>query len=367
MKSVVIETRGRTATLLSEDGRIFNVRNKNYNVGQEITGGVKVKMSTRTTAALAVVACFVMLFVIGTAAYYTPTAYVSFDVNPSIEYRLNMFDIVLSARGGNDDGSEILERIDLRRLKNKQIDEAVAIMINEIAEAGYLEDEDAGIIISTSARNMKKAERMAERLKERANEVCKTRGRERLASAEAFGRERVKEARERGVTPGRLRLVEMLKSFSDDPDFDIDEWLDKSVKEILAEIKKHRENIREEVREELESSELKEKLVAMLRDFSDDPENFDVEGWMEKPLKEILAELKKHREEIRDAVKEKLNSEPLRQKLEEKLGRISDKIEDFDLEELLDKPVREILDELKELREAILPEKRNNRRSSRGN
>ncbi len=367
MKSVVIETRGRVATLLSEDGRIFNVRNKNYRVGQEITGGVHAKIGTRTIAALAAAACLLLLFCVGAAAYYTPTAYVSIDVNPSIEYRVNMFGTVLSASGVNDDGSEMLDKINLRRLRNKPIDEAVAITVEEIAEAGYIDDEEAGIIISTSARNQRRAEKLAERLEEKANEACRLRGRGKLASAEAFGRELVGEARERGVTPGKLRLVQILRNLSDDPDFNIDEWLDKPVGEILAEIRKYREVIKEKVKEELESSELKEKLVEMLRNLSDDPENFNVEEWMQKPIGEILAELKAHREAIRDAVKEKLESEALRQKLEEKLKKISEKIEDFDLEEWLDMPVREALDELRELREAIKSEQRKIRGKIRGN
>lgn len=57
----------------------------------------------------------------GALAYYTPAKYVSLDVNPSIEYQLNIFDRVLTVKGVNDDGSEIVDEIDLGNLKNKKL------------------------------------------------------------------------------------------------------------------------------------------------------------------------------------------------------------------------------------------------------
>jgi hypothetical protein len=45
-----------------------------------------------------------------------------------------MFERVLSVKGVNDDGSEILEEIDLSNLGNKSIEEALALTVQRIAK-----------------------------------------------------------------------------------------------------------------------------------------------------------------------------------------------------------------------------------------
>ncbi len=50
----------------------------------------------------------------------------------------------------------------------------------------------------------------------------------------SVGLERVQQAREMGVTPGKLNLVEKLRDSAPNPeDIDIEEWLDNSVKDIM--------------------------------------------------------------------------------------------------------------------------------------
>ncbi len=239
MKSVVIEIRGNVATLLSDNGCIINVKNKNYEIGQEVINSMKNK--SKMITAIAAAACFVVVLTAGVAAYNVPTSYVSFDVNPSIEYEVNMFGKVVSVNGVNDDGSELIAEIELDKLKNKSIDDALSLTVDKVTEAGYLNEEGSGIVIATSAKNMKKAGELAEKLEEVANDACEKNNRERVAQAEAVGKERVEEARELGVTPGKLNIVQKLRDSSEDPgNFNIDEWLDKSVKDIMAQTNKNK-------------------------------------------------------------------------------------------------------------------------------
>lgn len=79
----------------------------------------------RMSAAAACAVCALGMAGVGAYAYYTPTSYVSLDVNPSIEYRLNVFDRVLSVVGVNDDGENILDGIGQTKIKNKSIDKAI--------------------------------------------------------------------------------------------------------------------------------------------------------------------------------------------------------------------------------------------------
>ena len=245
MKAVIVEIRGNTAVLLSDDGCIVKVKNQNYELGQEVKMSMKKQFNFKKLASFAAAACLVLLISGGVAAYYTPTTYVSLDVNPSIEYAVNMFDRVLSATGVNDDGSEIIDEIELDNLKHKNIQNAISSTVDEIARKGYLDADGAGIVISTSGDDMEKAQELAENLEETANESCEQNNCKASINAEAIGKKRVEQARELGVTPGKLNLVEKLKASADDPEsIDINEWLNKSVKDIMAQTKQNREQAR---------------------------------------------------------------------------------------------------------------------------
>lgn len=73
----------------------------------------------------------------GYSLYYTPTSYISIDVNPSVELTLNRFDRVLCATGYNEDGEIVLANLDLKNIAyTKAIDkllasEAFSVYLNE--------------------------------------------------------------------------------------------------------------------------------------------------------------------------------------------------------------------------------------------
>ena len=166
MKSVIVEIRGKYAAALSEDGSIIKIKNNGYAIGQQIITVSPVRVNPQKLIAMA--ACIALLLIsgLGAYAYFTPYSYVSLDINPSVEFILNRFDCVLSVEGVNDDGRAIAESIDLSKLRNRPIDYAVVHTVNEISKHGYLEGSGiSGIVIATSANNSKKAERLAAELK----------------------------------------------------------------------------------------------------------------------------------------------------------------------------------------------------------
>ncbi|MDD4125546.1 MAG: hypothetical protein PHW77_07480 [Eubacteriales bacterium] len=242
MKAVITQIVGNTAVSLSDDGCISKIKNRDYTLGQEIEMKTNIKIRPRKIIALAAAACLVMFLGLSAAAYYIPATYVSIDVNPSIEYGVNMFDRVVSVRGVNDDGSEIVDEIDIGNLKNKKINEAITLTVNKIAEKGYLDNENAGIVISTSSNNMEEADELAQNLYDTVNAACEQNNCKAEICSEAVGKERVEKAKALGVTPGKLNLLEKLQSSSENPeDFDINEWLTKSVAEIMSQTKQNKE------------------------------------------------------------------------------------------------------------------------------
>ena len=52
--------------------------------------------------------------------YHRPVSYISIDVNPSIELAINRFDKVVSAKGYNADGQDILQHVSLKNISYMQ-------------------------------------------------------------------------------------------------------------------------------------------------------------------------------------------------------------------------------------------------------
>ena len=193
----------------------------------------------RIGVAAACVACVLGMTGVGAYAYYTPTSYVSLDVNPSIEYSLNVFDRVLSVKGVNDDGENILEDIGQIKIKNESIDKAIRETVNAIAQLGYFpKDSEGGVVIAVSDKNTDKAEKLSEKLKETVEEIADEEKLDVEVESMAVGEARVQEAKSLGVTPGKLNLVEKLQKSSENADdINIEEWLNKPVKDIMKQTK----------------------------------------------------------------------------------------------------------------------------------
>lgn len=288
MKSVVLEVKGKFAAVLSDDGSIKKIKNKNYAVGQEIWSIQKeedLKMKKLPVAkkmALCASCAAIMLFSAGVWAYAAPYSYVSLDVNPSIEYTLNRLDRVIKVKAVNDDGQAILDELNMTDLKNKSIEDAILATVQQISNEGYFTESnpdkltataseaakdgnetaepvtatasqamensgtdtqvgksiDGGIVITVSGGNQKISDKFVLEIREAVEKLVDETVEVEVSSV---GLERVREARTLGVTPGKLNLVEKLKSSASDPDsIVIQEWLNRPVKEIMKEIKKNR-------------------------------------------------------------------------------------------------------------------------------
>ncbi len=235
MKAVIVELRGTYAVALSDDGCIRQLKNKDYVVGQEIELTAVRKPALRIASIAAVIAAIA----IPSYAYYAPYSYVSLDTVPSIEYSLNRFDRVLSCTVVNGEGAEILERL---ALKNKNINEAIQLTVNAIAEEGYLTSAESGdIVITASSKDDEKSDRLAETLADTAAASAREEALTVEVEAEGVGQKRVQDAKALGITPGKLNLIEELKQSSDpETPVEIEDWVDKSVKEIIKQTKENK-------------------------------------------------------------------------------------------------------------------------------
>ena len=247
MKGIVVEIHNHMAAVLSDEGCVVKVSNYNYQIGQEVEISMKKQIKFKKAFAFAsAAACILVMFGISAYAYYTPYTYVSLDVNPSIEYSVNRFDRVLAVKGVNDDGTEIISGIELNNLKNKSIEDAISLTIDEISDAGYLDSNASGIVITTSSDAMTKAGELVQTLEKVVNKGVEKNNHEAVVTAEAVGADRVAEAQSLGVTPGKLNLVEKMMKYADNAEnINKEEWLHKSVKDIMAKTNEYKEQNQE--------------------------------------------------------------------------------------------------------------------------
>lgn len=242
MKSVIVEIKDGFAAALSDDGCVVKIKNQNYEVGQVLQVSNPKICFTKKIVAFAASAAALVVFSTGAWAYASPYSYVSLDVNPSIEFTLNRFDRVLDIKAVNDDGEEILSQLQLEDLNNKTIETAIIKTLEQISGSGYFDGEtEDGIVIATSGKNVDKADRLAEDLKQTVEIEVAEKGDDFAVETFSVGLEQVEQARELGVTPGKLHLVENLQSSVTDPTtIDMQEWLDKPVKDIMKATKDYK-------------------------------------------------------------------------------------------------------------------------------
>ena len=234
MKAVIVEIRGETAAALGRDGTVFKVKNRAYAVGQTIDVRRGVRSIRRQIAVLAAAAAAVFLIVgAGIFTYAAPYSMVGLDVNPSLQYTLNRLGLVLSVEAVNGDGDEILAEVGT--LSNRSIEDAIVITVRQITEDGYFDgDEPGGIVIAASSRDEGEARRLAENVRETAISVTRESEKDVVVAALTVDQDQVEQAKELGVSPGKLTLVEQLKDTASNPeDIDVMEWLEKPVKDIM--------------------------------------------------------------------------------------------------------------------------------------
>ncbi len=238
MKGIVVEIDNNNAVILADDGLFTKIRNHDYEIGQTINIKEIRRSGARMIAGIAGMVAAIAVCTAGGFAYFTPTDYVSLDVNPSVEYSVNVFDRILDVKAVNDDGKAILSSLDLN---NMTIEDAVKATLDRLIADGYITDDpNGGVVITTSNEELEEAEQLAAELEEEIQAYLDSReGIYVDVEAEAVGLERVSEARELGVTPGKLNLVEKLQK-STNGAIERGEWLTMPVKEINKAIKENR-------------------------------------------------------------------------------------------------------------------------------
>lgn len=246
MKGIVVELNGKYAIVLNKNGEFLKVKNRgNFAVGYEIdieskvvNFNIKALSKVASIAAVLVLVCGVS---VGAYAYNTPCNYVNVDINPSMEFSLNIFNRVLDVKGLNDDGKNILKD---KSYKNVKIDDAVEDVIEKAVDGGFLgESSQNAVMITVSGKDSEKISKIQEELENAANVTLDQDKIKSEVLTEKITLSKRDDAKELGISPGKLVLIEKLKEVN--PDVVVEDYKDKDVKDIVASIKETRKGVPE--------------------------------------------------------------------------------------------------------------------------
>lgn len=156
LKGIIVEQSAKHWVVMTRDGRFLKVGRGviSGEVGKEVTIPLQRKrVFARISASVAAVFLFLMVLGAWQGWFFDMghdvVAYVAIDINPSVELGINRSDKVIEARGLNEDGMELINKV---HLEGKKIDEAIRLLISRADEEQYLGkyvEQGAGSIFVT--------------------------------------------------------------------------------------------------------------------------------------------------------------------------------------------------------------------------
>ena len=204
MKAVVMEIRDGYAAVLVKGGSIERIRDKGYKPGQEIEMPRKIiECGGAFRIFTAAAALVLVIFTAGITYRYNlkESAYVTVDVNPSLEYAMNAKCKVRRVTALNDDAKEIADRLKNIGVKGEDLKTALENTKTELYMAGYLGDEKDNVMLVSVVSDditVRKDLKMAAETVAAQEDIA-------VYVVESTMSER-KEARQQGVSAGRYEV-----------------------------------------------------------------------------------------------------------------------------------------------------------------
>jgi len=164
--------------------------------------------------------------------YFTKTAYVDIDVNPSIELSLNRFNRVIDVHAYNADAEIVLRNVSIR---NKTCEEAVEILIDEMDVLGYL--EKPGMLTATVQVSDSSGEDLLDSLSSRIRsclQKCQGKVNQEVYLVDSAAKA---DSYDQDLTPARYQAIRELQTV--DPDATFENCHDSSLGELRLRYRGH--------------------------------------------------------------------------------------------------------------------------------
>lgn len=251
-KGIIMEKGKNKAVVMTQDGAFQKVRmehRQHLSIGDEIELPVKFEKKFRKTPLLSIsAAAVIFIFLIANYAFSIQNsqvaAFVTIDINPSIEASINKNMEVIELTPLNKDATGIINQ--LSDYKGKPMDEVISQAVELSKVNGYLQ-ENKDILITTSTYENNKDEQLSKSLNNKVEKIKETiKGTDvAIQSLQASEKEH-KAAKESGLSTGKYLLY--IKS-KEKGTISIEEAKELSVTKIYEKIEKN-ENPKEEEKNE---------------------------------------------------------------------------------------------------------------------
>lgn len=215
-KGIIMEIDNRFLTLLTPEGEFLRTKKQNqlYSIGEEIyffpmesvnaTSKKSLKNIFRLKPVWVVMAAL-MLFMASFIPNYQDNkayAYMSIDVNPSLELGVNKKMQVVELSGFNKEGKEILSH--LKNWKKQDVSELTKTILAEMKKEGYFKDKHQ-VLIST-VRMEQPEKKVEKKLKKNMDTIEKSVKDEKLELLVLTATEKERQkALKIGITPGKYQ------------------------------------------------------------------------------------------------------------------------------------------------------------------
>lgn len=173
-----------------------------------------------------VAACLAVLLLGGSYLVLSPTAFISIDVNPSLELGINRFDRVVSVEGYNPEGKAIADSLDIRFLPYQ--DALEQILADPELGAYLAQDEEMNVTVASA--NESQSSEILQNV-----ESCVS-GHENIHCHEGNS-ETMEEAHSAGLSFGKYQAYLILREL--DPSVTLEEIQSLTMKEIREWIKQY--------------------------------------------------------------------------------------------------------------------------------
>lgn len=179
-KGVVLKIKKDRATIMADDCTFCEIRSFNgMYPGMEVCfneGDILKKRITLRSNKYVNAACF-MIIVLSSylfLSFYQENiaayAYVGIDINPSIELVLNRKGRIINARGLDEEGKEVLQEIDVRKMESV---DGVKAIITKTIEMNYIEEDNTNeitIYAVTDEKNSEDGNKIVEKVEKAVKE-----------------------------------------------------------------------------------------------------------------------------------------------------------------------------------------------------
>lgn len=229
-KGIIMDIQNHKAVIMNSQGTFDEITaTTSMRVGEEIKYG-----DQSTTKVLATLC---MLFVMVGSIFgfnlmsenKAPVSYVAVDINPGVEFTLNIYNRIISASATNKDGELLLAGLDY---KGQNIDEAVNDFINEAYKLGYIDKnkDDNAVLITVVNDNEVTAVSLQDTLYASVNQYFSDNHILGVVLGEETNEVLRLEAQKEGLSAGKLRLVK--QAVKADPNLTQEDAVSMPVKEL---------------------------------------------------------------------------------------------------------------------------------------